>query len=79
MKAYEARTKAREKRKNVAMPKPRNGYQWTGPELEIAVERDDLTAQQAGLLIGRSLYAVSHVRQRARREPKLQRVLGAQT
>lgn len=65
------------KRANDAMPKPRNGYLWTGPEMEI-IERDDLTARQAALMIGRSLMAVRQRRQAIRREPKLQRVLGAQ-
>lgn len=66
------------KRNNDAMPQPRGGYQWTGPEMEIA-EREDLTAMQAGLMIGRSLYAVVGMRHRIRNEPKLQRVLGAQS
>jgi hypothetical protein len=65
------------KRRNHAMPQPRGGYQWTGPELEI-IEREDLTAQQAGLMIGRSLSAVYTMRWLIRNEPKYQRVLGAQ-
>jgi hypothetical protein len=60
------------------MPQPRGGYQWTGPEMEI-IERDDLTARQAGLMIGRSIFAVQRRREAIRNEPKLQRVLGAQT
>jgi len=63
---------------NDALPKPRGGYQWTGPEFEIAV-RDDLTARQAAIMIGRSVWAVRKMRGRIRNEPKLQRVLGAQT
>ena len=65
-------------RANTAMPQPRGGYQWTGPEMEI-IERDDLTARQAGLMIGRSIFAVQRRREAIRNEPKLQRVLGAQT
>ena len=68
----------RMKRANDAMPQPRKGYQWTGPELEV-IERRDLTARQAGVLIGRSKYAVEEMRKRIKVEPKLQRVLGAQT
>lgn len=74
----EERRGQRAKRINDSMPQPRKNYQWTGPELEV-IERDDLTARQAGAMIGRSVYAVRTMQFRVKREVKLQRVLGAQT
>ena len=77
-KSFHKASRLRAKRANDAMPKPRNNYLWTGPELEI-IEREDLTAMQAGLMIGRSRAAVTHMRSAIRREPKWQRMLGAQS
>lgn len=57
----------------------RNGHQWTGPELEIA-SRADLTPEQAALMLGRTHRAVETVRTRMKRqEPKIMRLLGAQS
>lgn len=53
----------------------RHRQEWTGPELEIAV-RDDLTAQEAALMLGRTRRAVSTVRKRCREDPRLIRLLG---
>ncbi|MEU0468948.1 hypothetical protein ABZ215_33505 [Amycolatopsis sp. NPDC006131] len=36
----------------------RNGYEWTGPELEILC-RDDLTAKEKAFMTGRTYYAVA--------------------
>jgi hypothetical protein len=48
----------------------RNGRkQWTGPELEIAA-RQDLTARQVAGMLGRTLYAVKHVRRQLRTDPR---------
>lgn len=43
----------------------RHGYQWTGPELEIAA-RDDLSVKEAALMLGRSFYAVETARKKLR-------------
>jgi hypothetical protein len=43
--------------------------QWTGPELEIAA-RDDLSARQVALMLGRTLYAVKHMRRQLRIDPR---------
>lgn len=47
----------------------RHGQEWTGPELEIAL-REDLSAQEVAILLGRSLAAVNMARYRARRFPR---------
>lgn len=36
----------------------RNGYEWTGPELEI-LSRPDLTAREKALMMGRTYFAVA--------------------
>jgi hypothetical protein len=66
------------KQENASMDQPRSGYQWTGPEFEI-ITRDDLSVRQAALMTGRSMAAVQVKRNRLKNEPKLQRVLGAQS
>lgn len=54
----------------------RNGYQWTGPELEI-VAREDLTVKQAALMLGRTFYAVETQRKKLRSgDPKTTRLAG---
>lgn len=53
----------------------RYGYQWTGPELEIAL-REDLTAIEAAKMLGRTFHAVRAARHKARREPKWRDVVG---
>lgn len=52
----------------------RHGYQWTGPEMELAA-RSDLTAQQAAAVLGRTVVAVNRMRARLGSEPKLMRVV----
>jgi len=47
----------------------RNGYLWTGPELELAA-RPDLTKEQVALMTGRTLHAVRHARRKLRDDPK---------
>lgn len=47
----------------------RYGYQWTGPELEVAARRD-LTAAQVAAMIGRTVTAVTKMRQKLRDDPK---------
>lgn len=53
----------------------RHGYQWTGPELEIA-SRTDLSSQTVSVMTGRTLRAVQSMRDRLRHEPKLQQLAG---
>ncbi|MCW2899003.1 MAG: hypothetical protein JWO67_1268 [Streptosporangiaceae bacterium] len=53
----------------------RSGYQWTGPELELA-GRSDLTAKEVALMIGRSFYAVQNARSKLRAEPKVANLAG---
>lgn len=47
----------------------RHGYQWTGPELELAARRD-LTAAQVAKLTGRTIKAVANMRRKLRDDPK---------
>lgn len=51
----------------------RRGYEWTGPELEIA-SRAELTSRQVAAMIGRTVYGVETVRRRLRVEPKLRKM-----
>jgi hypothetical protein len=53
----------------------RRGYEWTGPELEIAA-RPDLTAQQVALMLGRTLRGVRRMRDRLRNDPKIRHLAG---
>lgn len=46
---------------------------WTGPELEI-VARTDLTAREAAVMLGRTLYAVKHQRKAIRNDPRKARL-----
>lgn len=57
-------------------PADHRGEQWTGPDLELAL-REDLTARQVALLIGRTYYAVQTARHKARTDPKWIAVVGA--
>lgn len=50
------------------------GKQWTGPELEIAL-REDLTAVQAALMLGRTARAVRSQRS-LRKDPRKDRLAG---
>lgn len=53
----------------------KHGYQWTGPELEIA-SRSDLSVNEAAEMLGRSLAAVANARARVRHDPKTTQVVG---
>lgn len=53
----------------------RHNSQWSGPEMELAA-RSDLSAQQVGDMIGRTLWAVSTMRRRLRKEPSQQWLAG---
>jgi hypothetical protein len=53
----------------------RNGFQWTGPELEL-IARPDLTAEQAADMLGRTYFAVVRMRRRLHVEPKLVNLTG---
>lgn len=53
----------------------RHGYQWTGPELEIAL-RADLSLRDAAAMLGRTYYAVQAARHKARTDPKWIQVAG---
>lgn len=65
------RTDRNRKRTNDALSDTagNNGKQWTGPELEVAA-RADLSAAQVAVMLGRTLYAVKHIRQRLRSDPQ---------
>lgn len=47
----------------------RNGYQWTGPELEIA-SRDDLSTAEVAEMIGRTIFAVRQMRHKLKVDPR---------
>lgn len=53
----------------------RNGYQWTGPELELAA-REDLSAREVAIMIGRTLAAVQYMRRKLKGDPKTINVAG---
>lgn len=54
----------------------RHGYQWTGPELELAL-RPDLTCPQLAAMLGRTIVAVKHMRRRLKVEPLLDIIAGS--
>lgn len=47
----------------------RRGYQWTGPELELA-SRDDLTSSEVARMLGRTYSAVKNKRAALKRDPR---------
>lgn len=47
----------------------RHGYEWTGPELEVA-GRTDLTAKQAATILGRTIAAVNTARAKLKDHPR---------
>jgi hypothetical protein len=53
----------------------RSGYQWTGPELEIAT-RSDLTVKEAARMLGRTYYAVRTMRALVSIDPRKTALLG---
>lgn len=53
----------------------RHGFQWTGPELELAARRD-LTAAQVAVMIGRTRDAVQNMRKSLKTEPKIINLAG---
>lgn len=58
------------KRQRETLPTAVNrGKQWTGPELEIAA-REDLTATQVALMLGRTEAAVRVMRHKLREDPR---------
>lgn len=68
----------REMQRETVPAASRNGYEWTGPELEI-VARGDLTVREAALLLGRTYAAVASVRERLRTDPRKARLAGLST
>lgn len=55
----------------------RNGFEWTGPELEIA-DRRELTAATVAMMLGRTVAAVNSVRSRIdKRDPRTLFLLGS--
>ena len=75
--ASTAKTLVQRKRRNGSTRERavRNGQQWTGPELEIAL-RSDLSAAEAALMLGRTMQAVKNVRFKCRHEPRFTRLAG---
>lgn len=55
--SHDAKRIQREQQRHTQELAWRNRYQWTGPELEVALRRD-LTAYQAALMLGRTQAAV---------------------
>lgn len=53
----------------------RGGYQWTGPELELAA-RDDLTISEIAARLGRSYTAITVIRSKLKHDPKTINVAG---
>lgn len=53
----------------------RYGYQWTGPELEIA-GRPDLSAYEVARMLRRTYAAVRHMRRKLREDPKIINLAG---
>lgn len=66
---YRTKTNDRLEALAPAATAPRWGYQWTGPELEIA-SRPDLSALQVAQMIGRTVHAVRTARQRMKADPR---------
>lgn len=52
-----------------------NWEDWTGPQVEIAI-REDLTAKEAALMLGRTLSAVMHIRRLHKVDPRKQSLAG---
>ncbi|WP_333757846.1 hypothetical protein [Streptomyces sp. ISBFB 2968] len=75
--AYQRR-KSHDRQAETLEQASRHGQQWTGPELEIAA-RDDLTARQAALMIGRTFNAVHNVRKKLKADPMTITVAGIAT
>lgn len=73
-KAYQQR-KSKDRQAETLERAARHGQQWTGPELELAA-RDDLTARQVALMIGRTFNAVHNVRKKLKDDPKTIMVAG---
>lgn len=53
----------------------RSGFQWTGPEIELAL-RDDLPISAIARMIGRSYSAVATMRMQAKADPRYARLAG---
>jgi hypothetical protein len=53
----------------------RHYCQWTGPELELAA-REDLSAREVAVMIGRTLAAVQYMRRRLKDDPKTVNLAG---
>lgn len=53
-----------------------HGDEWTGPELEIIVTRDDLSLPQLARLLGRTFMATASAKWRATHDPKWIQVVG---
>lgn len=56
----------------------RRGFQWTGPELEVAA-REDLTSREVASMLGRTLYGVTQIRRKLGRDPRKARLAGLDT
>lgn len=53
----------------------RHGFEWTGPELEIASDQSR-TSREVALTLGRSYLAVANVRHRLKTDPRKIRLAG---
>lgn len=54
----------------------KHGEEWTSADLATAI-REDLTATEAAVLLGRTMLAVKNIRKKCRADPKMQaRLLG---
>lgn len=56
----------------------RRGFVWTGPELEL-IARDDLSAKEVAVMLGRTYFAVKNMQRKIRDEPKYIKLAGVST
>lgn len=74
LKAVDLQSKLQHRAKTRAKAN-RHGFQWTGPELEVAA-RSDLTIAEVALMLGRTYDAVCNARRRLKDDPKLIHLAG---
>lgn len=67
----------RDKRQQESLARAsRNGYVWTGAELELLATRDDLTRHELAEMLGRTFAAVTLKRAQVKKDPKWMKAAG---
>ena len=70
--------RTREKQSESASRARNNRKEWTGPELEYLTSTTDRELQQAERL-GRTVYAIRHIKRKMKNDPKIARLAGLGT